>query len=156
MTRLLVACVGNPLRGDDGFGAAVAARLGSLPAGVDLVETGIGGVALLQELMGGYDGLVLVDATDRGAVAGTVFVLEPEVDEPVHVPDVHLANPDRVLSLAKALGCLPPRVVLVGCQPGADELGQGLSPPVARAVDVAIGEIRATVRAWLGPPDRGA
>ncbi len=152
MTRLLVACVGNPLRGDDGFGAAVAARMGALPRGVDLVETGIGGVALLQELMGGCDGLVLVDASDRGAAPGTVFVLEPQVDEPVHVPDVHLANPDRVLSLAKALGCLPPRLLLVGCQPGADALGMGLSPPVDRAVDVAVGEVRAALRAWLNGP----
>jgi hydrogenase maturation protease len=111
VTRLLVACVGNPLRGDDGFGPAVAARLGALPPGVDVVETGIGGVALLHELMGGCDGLVLVDASDLGAAPGTVRVLEPQVAPAVHVPDVHLANPDRVLSLAQALGCLPARVV---------------------------------------------
>ena len=46
--KALVACVGNPLRGDDGFGPAVAAMIDDLPAGVRLVETGIGGVALLQ------------------------------------------------------------------------------------------------------------
>ena len=149
MTRLLIACVGNPLRGDDGFGAAVHARVGELPAGVDLVETGIGGVALLHELMGGYDGLILVDASDRGAAAGTVFVLEPQVDQAVHVPDVHLANPDRVLALASTLGCLPPRVVLVGCQPAGDELGTGLSPPVQRAVGVAVEQVRSTVEEWL-------
>ena len=155
MTRLLVACVGNPLRGDDGFGPAVAGRIGALPAGVDLVETGIGGVALLHELMAGCDGLVLVDASDRGGPPGTVYVLEPEVDVAVHVPDVHLANPDRVLALAQALGCLPSRVVLVGCQPAGDELGVGLSPAVERAVAHAVAEVHATVARWLrdpGPP----
>ena len=146
--RALVACVGNPLRGDDGFGPAVAAALDDLPAGVRLVETGIGGVALLQELMAGWDGLILVDATDRDAAPGTVFALAPHVAEAVHVPDVHLADPDRVLSIAKALGWLPARVLLVGCQPSGVELGQGLSPPVRAAVTVAIAEIRATLAAW--------
>src|SRR5438045_4981657 len=117
MRRILVACVGNPLRSDDGFGYAMAERLAPLPKGVELVETGIGGVALLQELMTGFDGLIVVDAVDRGAAPGTVFVIEPEVGEPTHIPDVHLANPERVLSLAKGLGCLPERVVIVGCQP---------------------------------------
>lgn len=151
MTPVLIACVGNPLRSDDGFGPAVAARLDPPPAGATLVETGIGGVALLQELMTGYDGLVVVDATDRGVKPGTVFVVEPEVGDAVHVPDVHLANPERVLSLAKALGCLPARVVIVGCQPAdAHGLGEGLSPPVERAVDVAAERVQETVSEWLG------
>ncbi len=39
--RVLVPCVGNTLRGDDGFGIAVAAALGgALPEGADLIETG--------------------------------------------------------------------------------------------------------------------
>jgi hydrogenase maturation protease len=154
MTRVLVGCVGNVLLGDDGFGPAVAARLGALPGGVKLVETGIGGIALLQELLQGFDGLVVVDAMDRQAPPGTVFVLEPEVDEPEHVQDVHLANPERVLAMAKGLGCLPARVVIVGCQPlSAEQVGEGLSPPVERAVDVAAERVRETVRAWLAAPD---
>lgn len=148
--RVLVAAVGNVLRGDDGFGAAVAARLTGLPAGADVVETGIGGIALLQELLAGYDGLVIVDAVDQGAPAGTVFVLEPEVGEAEHVPDVHLANPERVLALAKALGCLPGRVAIVGCQPAeVDELDERLSPEVERAVPLAVAKVEETVRAWL-------
>lgn len=149
MTRVLVGCVGNVLRGDDGFGPAVAERL-SLPPGAKVVETGIGGIALLQELMTGWDGLVLVDAVDSGEAPGTVTRVVPEVGEAVHVPDVHLANPDRVLSTAKGMGVLPARIVIVGCQPSdVDELGEGLSPPVARAVAVAAREIERTVRGWL-------
>lgn len=149
MTRVLVGCVGNVLRGDDGFGPAVAERL-SLPAGARLVETGIGGIALLQELMAGWDGLVLVDAVDRGAEPGTIFRITPEVGEAVHVPDVHLANPERVLSTAKGLGVLPARIMIVGCQPSqVDELGEGLSPVVERAVEPAAREVERTVRGWL-------
>lgn len=149
MSRVLVACVGNVLRRDDGFGPAVADRLHDLPPGAEVVETGIGGVALLQELTAGWDGLVIVDAVDRGAEPGTVFVLEPQVGEARHVPDVHLASPDRVLSMAKGMGCLPERVLLVGCQPAdADELGETLSVPVERALDVAVARIQEIVREW--------
>ena len=137
MTRILVAGVGNILRRDDGFGPVVVSRLGPLPEGVDVVETGIGG-------------LVIVDAVDQGADPGTVFVIEPEIGEPEHVPDIHLANPQRVLSMAKGLGILPARVVIIGCQPAeVDELGIGLSPVVERAVEVAAQRIRETVDAWL-------
>jgi len=150
MGRILVAAGGNVLRRDDGFGAAVAARLGALPAGAEVIETGIGGIALLQELLAGCDGLVVIDAVDRGAEPGTVFVLEPDVDEAAHVPDVHLANPRRVLAMAKTMGVLPDRVVIVGCQPvDVDELDDQLSPEVERAVPIAVGKVEETVRAWL-------
>jgi len=153
MARLLVACVGNLLRGDDGFGPVVAQRLGRLPAGARLVETGIGGVAFLHELMCGWDGLIVVDAVDRGERPGTLFLLEPEVGDAVHVPDVHLANPERVLALAKALSCLPERVLIVGCQPGElDELGEGLSPAVERAVEHAVARIRELLESWPDDP----
>jgi len=155
MTRILVAGVGNVLRGDDGFGAAVIERLGELPPGAEAVETGIGGVALLQELLAGCEGLVLVDAVDRGAAAGTLFELLPEVGDAVHVADVHLANPDRVLSMAKTMGALPARVRIVGCQPGeVDELRQVLSPPVEAAVEPAVATVRRIVGAWLEEPVR--
>jgi len=148
--RVLVAGVGNVLRGDDGFGPAVTELLGHLPEGVDVIETGIGGIALLQELMAGCDGLVLIDALDRGDEPGTVTVIEPEIPEAVHVPDVHLADPNRVLSMAKTIGVLPDRVVIVGCQPvGMDDLGAGLSPQVQSALPAAVARIEETVNAWL-------
>ena len=151
--RVVVGCVGNVLRGDDGFGPAVAERLTDLPHGAEVVETGIGGIALLQELIAGCDGLILVDAVDHGEAPGTVFVIEPHVLDSEHVPDVHLANPERVLTMAKAMGALPERIRIVGCQPGeVDELAEYLSPAVARGVDVAAERVRETIREWLGAP----
>jgi hydrogenase maturation protease len=150
VSRILVAGVGNVLRADDGFGPAVAARLNDLPAGVEVVETGIGGIALLQEILKGCDGLIVIDAVDHGAAPGTVFLIEPEVDGPAHVPDVHLANPRRVLMMAKAMGALPERVLIIGCQPAeVDELGEQLSEKVERAVAVAAGKVREAALAWL-------
>ncbi len=148
--RVLVAGVGNLLRGDDGFGPAVTELLVGLPEGAEVIETGIGGIALLQELMVGCSGLILIDAVERGAPPGTVFYIEPEIEKTGHVPDVHLANPARVLSMAKTMGVLPERVVIIGCQPAdTEELHQGLSPPVQRALASAVKRIEETVHAWL-------
>ena len=147
--RIIVACVGNVLRRDDGFGYAVAAALRDLPSGVEVLETGIGGIPLLQELLQGCDGLVIVDAVDRGAPPGTVFVIEPAVGEPSAVPDMHLANPDQVLAMAARMECLPERVVLIGCEPqDADGLGEGLTAVVQGAVGVAVRRIEDTVARW--------
>lgn len=148
--RVIVGCVGNVLRGDDGFGPAVAERLSDLPDGAEVIETGIGGIALLQELMAGCDGLVLIDAVDRGETPGTLFLIHPEVLDGGHVPDVHLANPERVLTMAKAMGALPERLLIVGCQPGrTDELEQRLSQAVAQAVLAAEAKVRTAVNEWL-------
>jgi hydrogenase maturation protease len=148
--RILVAGVGNVLRGDDGFGPAVTELLTGLPEGAEVIETGTGGIALLQELMVGCSGLILIDAVERGAPPGTVFYIEPEVAMGEHVPDIHLANPARVLSMAKTMGILPERVVIIGCQPeDTEELCQGLSPCVQRALAVAVRKIEETVHAWL-------
>jgi hydrogenase maturation protease len=146
--RVLIAGVGNVLRADDGFGVEVLRRLeqrlGST-AGVHFHESGIAGIGLVQELVDGYDALIVLDALDRGAEPGTVFVVQPDVaalaapgrlSEPV---DPHQAGPEGVFRLAAALGVLPRRVWLVGCQAAAcDDLGAGLSGPVRRAIPAAL------------------
>jgi hydrogenase maturation protease len=144
--RVLVACVGNLLRRDDGFGVVVARTLADtrLPDGTVVIETGIGGLGIVHELMNGYDGLVVVDAVDMGASPGSLVVIEPLVEDPAGMSgdawhttfsNFHLAEPGRVLLLARGLGVLPPRVALVGCQPGdAESYGEELTPAVAGVV----------------------
>lgn len=161
--RILVAGVGNLLHGDDGFGVEVARRLAArtLPAGVDVIETGIGGIALVQELQAGYDALIVLDAVDRGRPAGTVLVIEPDVIDvfmmsPIErhdmLADMHLATPERALMVANALGVLPARRLLVGCQPLEIEvLRVGLSAVVAAAVEVAVVEVERCLASLLAP-----
>lgn len=156
--RVLVAGVGNVLRGDDGFGPAVVAALedgGGLPAGTRLVDAGIAGVRLVQELMDGYDVLIIIDACDRGATPGDICVLEPETLDPQMMPaderrlmagDMHQLVPARVLTLAAALRVLPARVRIVGCQPAiTEECVLELSDTVRRVVPVAAARVRAIV-----------
>src|SRR5262245_9087395 len=86
---ILIAGVGNVLHGDDGFGVELATRLAkrSWPAGVKVIETGIGGMTLVQELMLGYDALLLLDAHASGGLPGTVRLLEPSL------PDLSALDP---------------------------------------------------------------
>lgn len=145
MARTLVAGFGNVLCGDDGFGVEVIRRLreGDPPGdGVELMDVGTGGIRLAQELLSGYDRLIIVDAMARGGAPGSVYVLEVDAVEPARWVDMHLAVPATALSVAKALGALPPRVFLVGCEPGeVDELSTDLTAPVRAAVGAAIRHI---------------
>lgn len=143
--RTLVAGFGNVLRGDDGFGVEVVRRLGEgpIPEGVELMDVGTGGVRLAQELMGGYDRLIIVDAMNDGDVPGTLYVRAVEGITDATEIDMHLAVPSRALTLAKALKSLPPEVYLIGCEPlDVEELTMELSPPVGAAVETAVARVR--------------
>ena len=157
--KVLVAGVGNLLRGDDGFGVVVADRLAArgVPDGVRVLDVGIGGIHLVQELLDPVDALVVVDAVDLGRPPGTVLVVRPEVRDVGALPperrrdelaDMHYATPERAFMLAGALGVLPAATWVVGCQPlDTERLGEGLSPVVAAAVETAGAEVRQLVRA---------
>lgn len=142
-----MAGFGNVLRGDDGFGVAVVHRLGVAglqSPDVELMEVGTGGLRLAQELLSGYDRLVVVDAMTRGGPPGTLYVLEVESVEAASQVDMHLTVPARALSVAKALGALPSRVFMVGCEPAeVDELTTELSPAVQATVEDAVRRVRA-------------
>src|ERR1700749_1947272 len=101
--RVLVAGIGNVFLGDDGFGVALAQRLGDLGEGVDVVDFGIRGMDLAYAL-GEYDAAVL-----RGGAPGTLYVIEPDLEELDAAPEAHGMDPVKVLALARALGGVPPR-----------------------------------------------
>lgn len=161
-----MAGVGSVLWGDDGFGVKVAHRLQEmeLPPEVKVVETGTGGIHLVQEITAGYDALIVADATDQGRPPGTVMVIQPEVED-VHdmeditkydfLADMHYTKPERAFMLAKALKVLPERFILVGGQPeDPDRYGVGLSQPVERAVEAAVAEIQRLIGEMLAGESR--
>ncbi len=145
--RILIAGFGNALRGDDGFGVEVVRRLreaGVERQDIELMDVGTGGIRLAQELLGGYDRLIIVDAMHGGEAPGSVYVRAVESVERVEQIDLHLAVPAAALSVAKALGALPPEVFIVGCEPAdVDELTTELSPPVRRALAGAVAQVMA-------------
>jgi hydrogenase maturation protease len=146
----LVAGVGNVFFKDDGFGVEVARRLASrpLPDGVEVKDFGIRGVHLAYELDAVQKLLVVVDAVRRGEAPGTLYVIEPDFGAPSpddEVAGAHGMHLPAVIHAARGLGQIPPRVILVGCEP--EDVGEGmeLSAPVEGAIEAAIAKIRELV-----------
>jgi hydrogenase maturation protease len=152
--KILVAGVGNAFLRDDGFGGRVAQRLTEhdLPRGVEVFDFGTGGLDLAYEVMRGYHGLVLVDASRQGEQPGTLYVMEPdeaEFEGPIEdgeMIDPHGMDPQTVLRFVKAVGGWPGKVVVIACEPAAgDAMGFGLSKEVEGAVDRAVDLVLETV-----------
>jgi hydrogenase maturation protease len=144
--QILVAGVGNAWMKDDGFGGMVAKRLtdGDLPAGVSVFDFGTGGLDLAYEVMHGYDALILVDISRQGGEPGTLYVMEPDPAEIQPIEDGQVVNPhgmdpQTVLRFVKTVGGWPGKVMVIACEPAAtEEMGLGLSPQVAEAVEGAV------------------
>jgi hydrogenase maturation protease len=159
--KLLIAGIGNVFLGDDGFGVALADRLTrhTLPAGVEVRDFGIRGMDLAYAMHDGYDAVVLLDAVPRGNSPGTLYVIEPEIDEGDKAIDTHGMDPMKVLALAQALGGPLPRTLVVGCEPQTrisddeTEVVMQLSEAVRAALQPAV-ELVASLLAELNETHR--
>jgi hydrogenase maturation protease len=165
--RILIAGIGNIFLGDDAFGSEVARRLlgRELPDEVRVVDFGIRGFDLTYALLDGYGVTILVDATPRGGEPGTIYTIEPDlndlddVDTGGAMVETHGMNPMRVLSMVKSMGGEFKRILLVGCEPApleSEDGHMGLSEPVEAAVDEAVKLIESLVRKILAEKRRGA
>ncbi len=154
--KILIAGIGNIFLADDGFGVEVAARLAGqiFPSGVRVADFGIRGFDLAYALMEGYETTILVDAYPGDGQPGTLFVIEPDLQELNSAeaqPDFiepHAMNPVSVLRTAVSMGGELKRVLVVGCVPatlGPEEGQMGLSEPVAAAVGEAVKLIESLV-----------
>lgn len=158
---IVVAGFGNVLRRDDAFGVEVAHRLideGGVPDGVDVVDTGIGGIHLVQQLLPGADGLIILDAVDLAdRVPGSLVVIDPPVvdvdamnvtERRDALADMHYATPERALLLADAMKVRPASVQILGVvAEDAHGWGEGMTAAVAAAVAPAVIEVRRMVTA---------
>ncbi|CAN5369813.1 hydrogenase maturation protease [soil metagenome] len=156
---ILIAGVGNELKQDDAFGvefAKVFGKLEHLPERIKVLEVGIGGIHLVQELHYKYDILVLVDAVDWEGVPGELFFKEvesiidieklPVFEKRTFLADMHYTSPMRALMLAKALDVLPKQVFIFGCKAKEhDDFAIGMSDVMQEAIPKAV--IR--LKEWL-------
>jgi hydrogenase maturation protease len=158
--RVLVAGIGNIFLGDDGFGVEVVKRLAGceLPEGVEVVDFGIRGMDLAYALHDDYELVVLVDATLRGGEPGTVYLIEPQIEDDGEASlDTHGMDPVRVIKLSRALGARPTRTLVVGCEPQLvvsgedyDDMLMELSEPVRAAVEEAARLVESLVEEIYG------
>jgi hydrogenase maturation protease len=157
-TRTLVIGLGNPLMGDDGFGLAVLGELRErwrMPREVELVDGGTWGMRLLP-LMDEAERVLFLDAVDRGASPGTVFVLHgDELPRALCLKlSPHQIDLREVLAVAAFRGSMPGTLAAIGAQPAEIELRDGLSATLASRVDDVASLAVETLESWghLVPP----
>jgi len=135
--HVIVIGLGNPGRGDDGVGRAVAIRLhGAIQADVTVAEAD-GEATELLDLLDGVDRAFLIDACVSGAPAGTVRRFDITAGEmpPSASPcSSHGMGLAEALALAHALDQLPPCCIVYAVEGLCFEPGAGLSAPVVAAV----------------------
>ena len=151
--RAFIVGYGNPLRGDDGVGQAVA-RAFAGEAAIDGVEA-IACHQLTPELAERFAAaarVILVDAA-AGREAGGVSVvcLRAGPARPSRLG--HHVDPSELLRMAQSLYGGSPEAYLVTVGAGSLELGEELSAPVAAALPEVIATVR---RLALGAARRRA
>jgi hydrogenase maturation protease len=133
----VIVGLGNEWRGDDGVGPEVARRLG----GTVLDGEPIGLVALLD----GEASVVVVDAVASSAATGTIHrhdaSAEPLPTALFGSTSTHALGLAEAIELARSLGVLPARVLVLGIEGESFEFGKGLTPPVAAAADHLVEEL---------------
>jgi hydrogenase maturation protease len=129
--------IGNAYREDDGAGLAVIERLrGTLPDGIEIVPCEDEPTRLI-DAWNGASGAVVVDAVSSGAAPGTLHrydASEAAVPSRVFRSSTHAFGVGEAIELARALGKLPPRIVVHGIEGAEFGGGESLSPPVDAAV----------------------
>ena len=140
-SKILVAGIGNIFLGDDAFGSEVARRLMDerLPPEVRVIDFGIRTYDLAYAIMDGYDVTILVDITAQGQAPGTVYLIEPDLNEAgspgsggassnpadANLVDAHSMSPARLLQMLRRFGSSPGKLYLIGCEPANLEVEDG-------------------------------
>lgn len=148
--RVLVVGIGNPDRGDDGFSAAVIARLrGHTPDGVHLLVRKADPLALIDD-WDGYGAVILVDAAMLVNELGRVHRIDL-TENPLPLgwgpPSSHAFGLAETVELARNLGRLPRNLVLYLVEGQNFETGA----PLSLAVTTAINQVAERILADLTP-----
>ena len=143
--KTLVVGLGNPLLGDDGVGWHVAEFLRqqrSLSPGVEIDTLALGGIGLMERLIG-YQRAIIIDAlkTDHFPTGSVHNFRLDELVNPFagHLGSAHETNLQTALELGRSLGAvLPDEVNVIAIEsPYVYDFSDQLSPPVAAAVEIA-------------------
>ncbi len=149
--HVLVAGLGNIFLGDDAFGVEVVKRLLEMPltaqfrGEVRVLDAGTRTLHLAYELReASYDLVILIDVVHAKGSPGTLYLLEPDGQDagnPPRAADGHAVHVHDLMAVVRQLGGDVPRLLIVGCEPFRLGPDAGLSPPVAAAVNEAVGMV---------------
>ena len=136
--KILVACIGNPDRGDDGIGPLVAAKLeGQLPGHAALIVRR-GDMLALAEDFAGCGALVCVDAAAPMTSPGQIHRIDlttEELPRELLSASTHGFGLADAIELARALGRAPEIIVIYAVEGACFDAGAALTHAVAAAAD---------------------
>ena len=143
----VVIGIGNPYRRDDGVGPEVAVRVAAALGPVDRRGVRVyehdGEPAGLLQRWEGAAMAILVDSVRTGAPAGTVhrITLGDATHTAATAGSTHGLGLGDAIELARAVGRLPPTLLVYGIEAGDTGDGVGLDDPVAAAAARVAAEI---------------
>ncbi len=143
----LILALGNPLRADDGAGAAVIKALQGcrLPPDVELLDGGTPGLETVLYFEG-RSRVIVVDAADMGLEPGewrrfTLGDIRLKSNDMALRGTLHYAGLAEAVALAGAMDALPAELVIYGIQPQSLDWQTGLSDVVRTAVGAVARQI---------------
>jgi hydrogenase maturation protease len=159
-SRTLIIGIGNEYRGDDAAGLRVARCLKQQAREDVTVLEQSGEGATLMETWKEADAVILIDAVQSGAKAGTMHRLDAHtqtVPAALFHCSTHGFSVAEAIELARVLGELPRRLLVYGIEGKNFTAGNELSGEVERAVyDVVKRVIRELARMSRRDRHRGA
>ena len=144
---VLIIGVGNPDRGDDAAGIIVAQRLRQrLPSDVPILQI-TGDLTSLLEAWQTAETVILIDAAHSRREAGLTSGTTGATPGAIHRFDAnksplpanffrcstHALGIPEAIELARALGDIPPQLIVYGIEAKDFDTGTGLSAPVEQA-----------------------
>jgi hydrogenase maturation protease len=136
--KVLVACLGNPDRGDDGVGPAAArALVGRLPDGASLIARSGDMLALIDD-WAGFDAVVCVDAAASLGAPGRIHRVDLARDDlPPSAPvsSSHAFGLMDAVRLAGTLSNAPPTLIVYAVEGVCFDGGAPMTAAVAAAAD---------------------
>ncbi len=151
--KTLVMGIGNVLLRDEGVGVHALELLSGCiedSDNIDLIDAGTLSFSLAGAV-GGSDRLIVVDAAQLGAPAGTVRTyVDGEMDEFLGncKRTVHEVGLLDLMDMARLTGDLPDKRALIGIQPAELDWGENLSPEVQHSLPLIGEEFSRLIASW--------
>ena len=147
--KIIILGYGNSLRQDDGFGvyAAQALASASLPGDVEIITC----QQLSPELsvaLAQVEHAIFIDAALGSADDQPGQIRTRELRPCATLPGgiTHHFAPEMLLALAESLYGHAPHATLFGVTAASFELGEGLSPELARVLPILVEQVRGYIR----------
>ena len=152
---LLIVGLGNPILGDDGVGWRVAEAVGAMLPAEEVVCLALGGLSLMERLVG-YRQAIIIDAIQtRGGTPGDVYTLPLDALPNLsagHTTAIHDTSLQNALALGRRMGAtLPTEINVVAIEAErVYDFSETLSPAVAAAIPEATAAVVALLTQMRG------